>query len=204
MYHEQIKKLLIKNIMLHDNLKALIQYILPKHALTRLAGYLANIKIPAIKNYLIRYFINKYDDKIHRMFDNKMEINDNLYNEIDMKKAFFNFNKCDEYSGLPSGSFICVNGSGFTVDLFNKLVSGITRVNPLDRLDSEQAYSIVQEILKINYYTPEERTLSIPHKFPFEKNQDTGNTKLFISMFGKTRKLKEVLSDLKYLNDLRF
>ena len=65
-------------------------------------------------------FINKYDDKIHRMFDNKMEINDNLYNEIDMNKAFFNFNKCDEYSGLPSGSFICVNGAGFTVDLFNK------------------------------------------------------------------------------------
>jgi len=65
-------------------------------------------------------FINKYDDKIHRMFDNKMEINDSLYNEIDMKKAFFNFNKCDEYSGLPGGSFICVNGVGFTVDLFNK------------------------------------------------------------------------------------
>jgi hypothetical protein len=65
-------------------------------------------------------FINKYDDKIHRMFDNKMEINDNLYNEIDMNKAFFNFNKCDEYSGLPSGSFICVNGAGFTVDLFNQ------------------------------------------------------------------------------------
>ena len=54
------------------------------------------------------------------MFDNKMEINDSLYNEIDMKKAFFNFNKCDEYSGLPGGSFICVNGVGFTVDLFNK------------------------------------------------------------------------------------
>jgi hypothetical protein len=65
-------------------------------------------------------FINKYDDKIHRMFDNKMEINDNLYNELDMNKAFFNFNKCDEYSGLPGGSFICVNGAGFTVDLFNK------------------------------------------------------------------------------------
>jgi len=47
--------------MPNDNLKALIQYILPKHALTRLAGYLANIKNTAIKNYLIRYFINKYD-----------------------------------------------------------------------------------------------------------------------------------------------
>ena len=76
------------------------------------------LKIPVSSNAF--NFINKYDDKIHRMFDNKMEINDNLYNEIDMNKAFFNFNKCDEYSGLPSGSFICVNGAGFTVDLFNK------------------------------------------------------------------------------------
>jgi hypothetical protein len=38
-----------------------------------------------------------------------------------MKKAFFNFNKCDEYGGgLPSGSYICVSGAGFTVDTFQK------------------------------------------------------------------------------------
>ena len=46
--------------MLSDYFKAALQYILPKHALTALAGFLANIKIPAIKNHLIRYFIRKY------------------------------------------------------------------------------------------------------------------------------------------------
>ena len=82
MYHEQIKKLLIKNIMLHDNLKALIQYILPKHALTRLAGYLANIKIPAIKNYLIRYFINKYDVNMNEARE------ENLGNYVNFNEFF--------------------------------------------------------------------------------------------------------------------
>lgn len=47
--------------MSSDYFKALLQYILPKKALTALAACLANIKIPAIKNYLIRYFIRKYD-----------------------------------------------------------------------------------------------------------------------------------------------
>ena len=46
--------------MFSDYLKALLQYILPKHALTAFAGYMANIKTPAIKNYLIRDFIRKY------------------------------------------------------------------------------------------------------------------------------------------------
>lgn len=48
-------------LMLSDSAKAMIQYSLPKKALTSLAGLLANIKIPAIKNRLIRYFIQKYD-----------------------------------------------------------------------------------------------------------------------------------------------
>jgi phosphatidylserine decarboxylase len=46
--------------MLSDYLKALWQYLLPKQALTRLAGFLANIETPVIKNGLIRYFLNKY------------------------------------------------------------------------------------------------------------------------------------------------
>lgn len=46
--------------MYSDNLKALLQYSLPKQALTLLAGILANIKTPAIKDALIRYFIGKY------------------------------------------------------------------------------------------------------------------------------------------------
>ena len=46
--------------MLSDYSKAFVQYILPKNALTALAGFLATIKIPAIKNHLIHYFIGKY------------------------------------------------------------------------------------------------------------------------------------------------
>ncbi len=47
--------------MLSDYLKALWHYILPKHGLTLLAGFLANIRVPAIKNILIGYFVRKYD-----------------------------------------------------------------------------------------------------------------------------------------------
>jgi phosphatidylserine decarboxylase len=36
------------------------QYSLPQHALSRLAGFLANHKTPWLKNYLIRYFVNRY------------------------------------------------------------------------------------------------------------------------------------------------
>ena len=48
-------------IMLSDYFKAFLQYILPKNALTLLAGFLANVKTPAIKNHLIHYFIRKYN-----------------------------------------------------------------------------------------------------------------------------------------------
>jgi len=47
--------------MLNDSCKTFGHYLLPKHALTRFAGFMANIKIPAIKNYLIRDFIGKYE-----------------------------------------------------------------------------------------------------------------------------------------------
>ena len=47
--------------MLSDYLKAILQYILPKSALTILAGYLAVIQSPFIKQAFIRYFIRKYD-----------------------------------------------------------------------------------------------------------------------------------------------
>lgn len=46
--------------MYSDALKTLLQFILPKKTLTRFAGYVASIQSPTIKNYLIRYFINRY------------------------------------------------------------------------------------------------------------------------------------------------
>jgi phosphatidylserine decarboxylase len=44
-----------------DTLKALPHYLLPKQALTSFAGFMANIKTPWIKNYLISQFVAKYD-----------------------------------------------------------------------------------------------------------------------------------------------
>lgn len=43
-----------------DYLEFLFHTILPKRALTKLAGLLANVKKPAVKNYLISYFIRQY------------------------------------------------------------------------------------------------------------------------------------------------
>lgn len=41
-------------------LSTLLQYIMPQHALSRFAGLCAGCKIHWIKNFLIRYFVNKY------------------------------------------------------------------------------------------------------------------------------------------------
>ena len=46
--------------MLSDYLKTLPQYLLPKKTLTYLAGVLAKVEAPAIKNTLIRQFIQTY------------------------------------------------------------------------------------------------------------------------------------------------
>jgi phosphatidylserine decarboxylase len=46
--------------MIKDYLKTVPQFVLPKLALTRFAGLLANVQSPNIKNALIRQFILKY------------------------------------------------------------------------------------------------------------------------------------------------
>lgn len=68
----------------------------------------------------INNFINCYDDKVHRFFKDDMKINNNLYSELDLKKAYFNYNKCDQYRGLPSGAYISCSGEGMTNDIFLK------------------------------------------------------------------------------------
>ena len=47
-------------LMLPDLITGLTHHMLPKNALTTLAGFLANIENKAIKNHLIQYFIRKY------------------------------------------------------------------------------------------------------------------------------------------------
>lgn len=46
--------------MYKDYLKAISQYLLPKKGITALAGQLAAVRRPAIKNYLIDHFIDQY------------------------------------------------------------------------------------------------------------------------------------------------
>lgn len=75
----------------------------------------------------INKFINKYDDKVHRFFNNKMKIDDKLYEELDIRKAYYNYDKSTYYNGLPSGAYISCTGEGMTNEIFldqynNKLV----------------------------------------------------------------------------------
>lgn len=46
--------------MSNDYFKTLPQYLMPKLALTTFAGFMANIKKPGIKNYLINDFVQRY------------------------------------------------------------------------------------------------------------------------------------------------
>lgn len=59
--------------MLSDYLKALPHYMLPKQALTILAGLLADVRTPSIKNYIIRRFIHKYGVNMSEAQDEKPE-----------------------------------------------------------------------------------------------------------------------------------
>ncbi|HAU0272687.1 TPA: phosphatidylserine decarboxylase [Legionella pneumophila] len=47
--------------MFRDVLKTLPQYLIPKHGITALAGYFADVRNPRLKNFLIRNFIRKFD-----------------------------------------------------------------------------------------------------------------------------------------------
>ncbi|MGA9854775.1 MAG: archaetidylserine decarboxylase [Gammaproteobacteria bacterium] len=44
-----------------DRIKAGLQYLLPQHAISRLIHWLARIEVPAVKNSLIRRFIQRFD-----------------------------------------------------------------------------------------------------------------------------------------------
>jgi hypothetical protein len=117
-YYEEIKPINILNINYKCYKKADNEFNVLFNK-WKLDNNINGFKIP-VKSDAFE-FINQYDDKIHRFFNESLKVDDTLYQEIDMKKAFFNFNKCDEYGGgLPSGSYICVSGAGFTVDTFQK------------------------------------------------------------------------------------
>ena len=67
--------------------------------------------------------INLYDHSSHCFF-NHFEVNNNLYDELDVEKAYFNYSnkqKNEFYHGVPSGSFINLKcEDNFNIDTFNK------------------------------------------------------------------------------------
>ena len=68
----------------------------------------------------INKFIGQYDDKVHRFFSQDMVIDNKLYKELDLRKAYMNYNKCNQYAGIPSGAYISCSGEGMTNEIFMK------------------------------------------------------------------------------------
>lgn len=67
--------------MFKDHLKALAHYLLPKRGLTLFAGFMANLKTPVIKNWLIRDFIQRYEVNMSEALEENPE-NYACYNEF--------------------------------------------------------------------------------------------------------------------------
>lgn len=59
--------------MFRDYLKIWPHFILPKLALTRFAGRLAQVQTPAIKNYLIQSFVKKYQVNMQEALEENIE-----------------------------------------------------------------------------------------------------------------------------------
>ena len=71
-------------------------------------------------------FISSYDYTLHTFF-NKFEVNNNLYDELDIVKAYYNYSNKDKnkyYLGVPSGSFVSVKcDEKFNIDIFDELTN---------------------------------------------------------------------------------
>lgn len=99
--------------------------------------------------------IFQYDNNLHTFF-NDFEVNNDLYNEIDLKKAYYNYSDINYnkyYNGVPSGSFINIKcNDNFNIDIFNEIYNnnliGYFEVKIISHLSKEQHFNILG--LKIN------------------------------------------------------
>lgn len=69
-------------------------------------------------------FLKSYNYDMHRFFTNDLIIDNLSYIELDLKAAFYNYsdNKYNKfYMGVPSGSFMCVKPSNFTINDYKEL-----------------------------------------------------------------------------------
>jgi phosphatidylserine decarboxylase len=142
-------------VMSSDHLKACVQYSLPKSALTTLAGCLANVKTPAIKNSLIRYFIRKYDINMTEALEENPE------NYADFNAFFIRHLKADcrplANSGIvsPVDGYIseigCIN-DGTLVQAKGRLYS----VNELLACDKELSAPFNEGLYTTLYLSPQD------------------------------------------------
>jgi hypothetical protein len=54
-------------------------------------------------------FINNYDDKVHRFFNKDIINNNLLYNEIDLKTAYYNYKGNRKTAKIPTGAYVCIS-----------------------------------------------------------------------------------------------
>ena len=99
--------------------------------------------------------IFQYDNNLHTFF-NEFEVNNDLYTELDLKKAYYNYSdiKYNEfYNGIPSGSFINIKcNNDFNIDTFNELYSnkliGYFEVKIISYFDKSKHFNVLG--LKLN------------------------------------------------------
>jgi hypothetical protein len=105
-----------------------------------------------------RKLIENYDFSIHTFFNNNMTIDNNLYKELDIQKAYFNYSDLEKnpyYKGVPSGSFINFKcEDNFNIDLFEKQYTnllGYYEVQIIDIKDKIELFKLIG-IKKNNKY----------------------------------------------------
>lgn len=102
--------------------------------------------------------IRSYDYGLHRFFDENLPVKNNLYKEIDIKKAYYNYSNKDfnkNYCGVPSGNFINIKCENFSIDDFNELTN-----NNLIGYYQVEIKKINEELKeKYNYYGIEENKI---------------------------------------------
>ena len=100
--------------------------------------------------------IGNYDNTLHTFFTDKFEVKNNLYKEIDLIKAYYNYSDINQnkfYNGIPSGSFINYHcDDTFDITTFNKLndknLIGFFNVSIMEHLSKSEHLNILG--LKIN------------------------------------------------------
>lgn len=160
--------------MQSDVLKACVQYMLPKKGLTLLAGFLANIKYPPIKNYLIRYFIRNYKINMNEAREESLE------NYPDFNAFFIRQLKpscrtiattglvspvdgyISEIGDINTGTILQAKGRSYTVqellacekDLSSQFDSGLFATLYLSPQDYHRVHMPIDATLKKMMYVP--------------------------------------------------